>query len=698
MQAVGQQAPIFLVSLRYRQELAAAVETAGRSVVVVRKPEDAARRFAQSASLIAIVDARGALERGLAVARQLSEAVELRRAAMIVLLSRQDVSALDEVHQSGATHFLVSPFGATELGQMLRFADRYVRRLHVSGINVAVATAQSSLAGTARWEWKRGESRATISPSLAALIGEPVGTSEIELSAAWDRLDQPERDHVQHSLRRMLKVGVGGEVEHHMMVDGRPHKIVHHVRLQRDSADEVIGLSGTVEDVDAVTLERRLGAHFDMLTGLANASYARAWVDQLLGGRTSFDPACIVVLVAISRFAQINAAYGRSVADSLLQAVGRRIRRLAGEDQRPLDRMLIARLAGAEFAVAFAGPVTLKDAVFFSQKLGDSFERPFIVGGRVIHLACRIGIAAGEPDLDGAEALFRRASAALAQAKTQEANSFQVFLAEGGDDVHARMASLETDLRRALENDELDMLYQPQVEVISNRIVGVEALVRWRHPVLGTLSAETLLHVAENAEFTTRLGEHILRKAMTEAAQWGSGLSDLRLSVNVTAADMAVSDFDKTVISCLGDSGFLPHRLTLEVTEGGLMENLERASMMLSALREYGIHVAIDDFGTGYSSLAYLKSLPLDYLKVDKKLVTDLSGSPRDRIVVRSVVDMARSLGMCVVAEGVESADQLEMLVREGCNWYQGYLCAPPLSGGELERFVTEWNARLVAA
>jgi EAL domain-containing protein (putative c-di-GMP-specific phosphodiesterase class I) len=222
--------------------------------------------------------------------------------------------------------------------------------------------------------------------------------------------------------------------------------------------------------------------------------------------------------------------------------------------------------------------------------------------------------------------------------------------------------------------------------------------VRWRHPVLGLLPAETLLDVAASAELTGRLSEHIIRKALGEAAAWTGELSALRLSVNVTADDLKFDNFDETVMELLRETGFPVERLTLEVTEGGLMENLDRASLRLSALREMGIRVAIDDFGTGYSSLAYLKSLPLDYLKIDKKLVTDVVGSPRGRVVVRGIVDMARSLGMDIVAEGVETPEQLDILIREGCGQYQGFLCAQPMSGRDLGPFVVAWEEGRVAA
>lgn len=697
MTETGPQAPIFIVSVRYRQEVTAAIEATGRSVSAARRPDEAVRRFAQSASGIAVIDARGALEHGLKLARQLAPAVEARRGALMLLLSRSDSDSMGDVYDAGATHFLISPFSATELGEALRFADRYVRRMQETGASAAVVSAQAALTDTARWHWSTGEPAATISRSLAMMLGRPVAGS-VDVTAVLRRLDTPERLKVRRGLRRLLVSGTGGDVEHMMMVDGTPHRIVHHVRVTHGPNGELAGLTATVEDLDTSMIEHRLAAHFDQLTGLANQGYARAWIDQLLGGRTAYDPACMIVQLAISRFDQVNASYGRGVADTLMQAVGRRLRRLAGAEETYGERMLIARLAGAEFIVAFAGPVMLKDVVQFSERLGEAFERPFVVSGRAVHLACRMGIAVGEAGLDSSEVLFRRASAALAEAKAHEPNSYRVFLPGDGDDARERMADLQTDLRRALESDELDIVYQPQVDVVTQAICGVEALVRWRHPVMGMLPAETLLDVAASAELSGRLSEHIIRKALSEAAAWDEPLQHMRLSVNVTADDLKFDGFDKTVMEVQRATGFPVERLTLEVTEGGLMENLDRAATMLSVLRDQGIRIAIDDFGTGYSSLAYLKSLPLDYLKIDRKLVTDVVGSPRGRVVVRGIVDMARSLGMDVVAEGVETPEQLDILVREGCGQYQGFLCAQPMTGAELGPFVSAWEQARAAA
>jgi EAL domain-containing protein (putative c-di-GMP-specific phosphodiesterase class I) len=307
-------------------------------------------------------------------------------------------------------------------------------------------------------------------------------------------------------------------------------------------------------------------------------------------------------------------------------------------------------------------------------------------GDHVITLASRIGVVASGPG-DEASSLLRRASAALVDAKAGEAGPIRVL--DAGAKSDARLGDqLEVDLRRALDQDEIEILFQPQVSIPGGRIVGAEALARWRHPGFGELSATTLFNVAERSDYLVQLSEHVQRKAIRAAADWPAQLARIRLAVNITAADITRPGFASQFIALVEESGFDPRRLTVEVTEGGLIEDLNAAAYLLAQLREGGLRVAIDDFGTGYSSLAYLKALPLDYLKIDKRLSEDITGSPRDRIVVRGVIDMARSLGLGVIAEGVETQAQLDLLAEEGCTLYQGYLCSKPVDAAALGEMV----------
>lgn len=690
----GRLQPVFLVSPRYRNEVAAAIESTGRPVVAARRARDAERRFAQSGASVAVVDARGAVELGLNIARALSATVEATGAAMLVLLSRGDSASLGEVYDAGATHFLISPFGVGELGHALRFTERFARRL-------AASARKGSLPGvaedaTASWHVSVRSGKVTISSALARMLQLPSGPDSPSLRAAWRALGEEGRSILRDSVKRLLASGRATAFVHRLERGGRLYRLAHHLHLERDEKGQVTAVSATVEDLEEASIERRASSHFDQLTRLDNAASFRNWVGARLGGSSVYDPAVIVILVAVSRFDEINAAYGRNVGDSLLEAIGRRLNRMVDDDDGQVA--LVSRLGGAEFAIALSGPVTLSEASFLAQRIGSSFERPFLSEGHLVHLSCRMGIAVGEASLRSADALLRRASAALAEAKDQEPNSFQVYVGDAEVDALQALATLESDLRRAMAEGEIVVLFQPQVDIARGIITGVEALTRWHHPRLGTLSAETLLSVAERAEIFPLLSGHIWERTLEVARGWPRHLKSLRLSVNIGATELAADDFSRKFLERIEASGIDRRRITLEVTEGGLIENLERAATMLAEFRALGIRIAIDDFGTGYSSLAYLKALPLDYLKLDRRLVEDMVGSARDRVVVSGVIEMARSLDLGVIAEGVETEDQLAVLARAGCTTYQGYLCSRPLAADELAVFVKSWNAHKVPA
>ena len=672
MNAAGSP-PLFILSFRHRDELNAIAERAGWQPIAARRADSVESRFLASGASVAVVDARGARVEGLGGARSLGDPAEANAAALLVLLSRTDGDALEDFHAAGATHFLVSPFSEQELIQAIQFAQRHAER--VGGRRAVRSGDDGVREAAASWRWQKGSSSVELSPALARQAGFPAEAGKrVSLIELFRKLDPDGRRAAREAVDRLLETGrttafahagagrAGGRVAHHLRID--------------EEGEAVIGRTEEIAAEDE-------GPSRDPITGVRDARSARSWIAQRL--HDEGDPALVVILVAISRFDAINAAFGRPTGDSVLQAAARRMERLVEADGR---KRLVARLAGAEFAVALAAPTGLAEGRFLAGQVAEAIGRPFMSGDHVIALAARAGVAASEPG-DDVAALLRRASVALAEAKGSEGAIVRVIEA-GAAEESALEDRLDVDLRRALDRDEIDILFQPQVSVTGGRIVGVEALARWRHPAFGELGAGTLFNVAERSDYLVQLSDHVQAKAIRTAADWPETLAGLRLAVNVTSADIVRPGFAAHFLDLVRESGFDPARLTVEVTESGLIEDLAAAAKLLADLREGGLRVAIDDFGTGYSSLAYLKALPLDYLKIDKRLCEDITGSARDRIVVRSVIDMARSLGLEVIAEGVESEEQLALLAREGCGLYQGFLCSPPIDSEALGALIAE--------
>jgi diguanylate cyclase (GGDEF)-like protein len=662
--------PLFILSFRHRDELSRLAEGAGWQPIAARRAENAEARFVASGASVAVVDARGALAEGQEAVRAIADAVEANAAALLVLLSRTDAAALEAFHQYGATHFLVSPFAEAQLVHALQFARRHAERV---GGDLRTSRRAGEESDSASWRWQPGSRTVELSPALAraAGLGEEEGR-RISLMDLLRKLDPEGRRAARDAIDRLLATGEATAFAH----GEAGTRIAHHVRR---SMGEVVGRAEPIRGGG--------GEGRDPLTGLRDGRAARAWIAEQLTGTVAGNcpPDCplVVILVSVSRYDAINAAFGRATGDAVLQAVARRIeRQLDDGEGRP---RLVARMAGAEFALLLAAPATLDDGRFLAGQLIEAIGRPFASGDHLITLGSRAGVAAAEPGDDPAS-LLRRASIALAEAGGD--GSPVRVLEEGAESATARSDRLEVDLRRALDQDEIEIRFQPQVSVTGGNIVGAEALARWGHPQYGELGALTLFGVAEGSDYLAQLSDHVQRKAIIAAAAWPEALGHLRLAVNITAADIVRPGFAAQFIAMVRENGFAPERLTVEVTESGLIEDLGAAADLLAELRGGGLRVAIDDFGTGYSSLAYLKALPLDYLKIDKRLCQDIAGSVRDRIVVRSVIDMARSLGLDVIAEGVETEEQLGLLAEEGCTLYQGFLCSPPVSAEELAALV----------
>lgn len=386
------------------------------------------------------------------------------------------------------------------------------------------------------------------------------------------------------------------------------------------------------------------------------------------------------MLIGLRRMPAVNATYGTAVGDAALEAMEQRLERQVA--RLSAGSALTLRLSGGDFLIAHAMPEERLGWQVMAERMLRLVSEPLDVAGHRLRLTARAALAVAREG-EGPVSLLDRLSAGLAQARESAADP--VRWADRQSD-HAPQSGyrLEQDIVQAIERDEIHVLFQPQFAVETGRITGAEALARWQHPQYGEIGAGTLFALADKADFTRALSRHIRQRAMQHAARWTGPLAPLRLSLNVTAEDLGEKGFARRELAMLAEAGFSPRRLTLEMTEQALVPDLKRAAARFAALREAGVRIAVDDFGTGYSSLLYLKRLPLDYLKLDHAMTRDIGGAEADRIIVRSIIAMARALSLKVIAEGVESDAQLSALRDEGCDYFQGFLRGRAM---EAERF-----------
>lgn len=430
----------------------------------------------------------------------------------------------------------------------------------------------------------------------------------------------------------------------------------------------------------------------DALTGLASAGLARLTLAQWQASRESegcADPmqsCCRVMLLGLGRIDTVNLAYGASVGDRALLEVARRILDFA-KDEFESETWLAARLSGGNFLIGVRDSCSRERWQWLAEALADFVSHPISddANSDTLRLWPRIAVMQPAP-LESPDVILGRLADTLARA--QDRHGSRVLWADGELSPPGRSsASLEADLLSAIDRDEIKILYQPQFSLDEDRLVGAEALARWDHPTLGNLGANALFTIAERADHVAQLSQHIARAAVADAANWPD---HLRLSLNVTPADLSVGTFASNLQNIVAGAGFDPHLLTLEITEHVLLADLERAAITFSALRAHGMRVALDDFGAGFCNFHYLKLLPLDYLKLDRTMVEGLGHDARDIAIFRGIVTMAQALDLAVIVEGVERSDQVRIAREEGAAIYQGFIGAKPLGSDAFRAFAAD--------
>lgn len=453
------------------------------------------------------------------------------------------------------------------------------------------------------------------------------------------------------------------------------------VSVMRDDAGAVSHYIGVFHDISRQKEdEARIHslAYFDALTELPNRSLLADRFQQAAATAQRHTRKMALLFIDLDRFKQVNDSLGHLVGDELLRRVADRIRACL----RDSDTM--ARLGGDEFIILLSELANAEHAAVVAQKCIDVLQAPFLLSGHELRVTPSIGIALYPQDGTSLDALVKCADTAMYAAKDSGRNSYQFFTADMNARIVARMM-MENDMRRGLERGEFRLHYQPQVDIRTGRIVGVEALVRWNHPTQGLVAPGSFISVAEESGLIVPLGKWILREACRQGAAWRTQcMPAVQIAVNVSAKQFRHAGFLDDVRQALADAGLPASSLELELTESLLVRDVDHTLAQLDELKAFGVQLSIDDFGTGYSSMSYLKRFPVDKLKVDRSFVRDLTTDVNDRAIAASIIALGHQLGLRVVAEGVESAEQLAFLQHHACDEYQGYLFSRPHAPDEL--------------
>ena len=431
---------------------------------------------------------------------------------------------------------------------------------------------------------------------------------------------------------------------------------------------------------ERIEAEQRLAqlAHYDSLTELPNRLLFRDRLEHALNLARRNEWKLALIFIDLDRFKNINDTLGHLAGDRLLQEVARRLKAAL----RASDT--VGRLGGDEFAVLIPKIEESQEAAVVARKIIEVLAAPFEIDGNEVFSSGSLGVTVYPSDADDGENLIRHADTAMYRAKEVGRNNYQFYTAAMNDRALEKM-QLEADLRRALAHGEFVLHYQPKVSCITGKVFGVEALLRWQHPVRGLVGPGEFIPVLEETGLIAPVGEWVLREACTQVARWRrERMPQVTVSVNVSGAQLASAGLFEQVKEALDACGLEPQFLDLELTESLLMRDAEQAIATLDRLKGIGVHISVDDFGTGYSSLSYLKRIPLDWVKVDRSFVQDITADPSDASITRAVITMAHSLQLKVIAEGVETEGQLGLLIANKCDAIQGFYFSKPLPAAEM--------------
>ncbi len=639
---------------------------------------------------------------GFQTCERIRRTTSFRHTPIIVLTGREDADAVDKAYQVGAWDFASKPINWPLLEHRVHYglrssqafsaerrAARLSKTLDSSSNEILEFDAQTFQLISANPSARQNLVMASADVNevhISSLIASP---SENKLAALLVSLASHQQVEVKLKMRRSDASTYPAEGIILFNADEQPHSYI--CILQ-----DVSGRENAEKELYRL-------AFYDELTGLPNRRLFKDYVHKAVALANRDRTACALCILDLDGFKQINDALGHSVGDLLLKQVSDRLSAevrqhdvvsrdgsLSGFEDLP--SVNLARFGGDEFLLLLSNFEDSAVPARISSRVLKSLALPYNVHGQELNITASIGIALCPEDGDSLDVLMRHADSAMYSAKNAGKNNYSYYSREKGKTSLERL-TLESQLRRAPEREELKLFYQPQIDGVTGKLIGVEALVRWDHPELGLLYPNSFVPIAEESGLIIPVGEWILHQALSQLKRWTSTpFHDLKCAVNISGLQLRQDEFLTTTRRGLLAAQFPKNRLVFELTESAIMSNAQSRINWLNAIKQMGVEVSIDDFGTGYSSLSYLKKFPIDYLKIDRSFVIDLGKETDDRVIVSTIFSMAQALGLRVVAEGVETVEQLRVLSELGECAIQGYLISKALPLEAFEKFAHAYD------
>jgi diguanylate cyclase (GGDEF)-like protein/PAS domain S-box-containing protein len=612
---------------------------------------------------------------------------------ILVITGLDDVESIAHAYDMGATDFIIKPCHGLILNQRVRYmlrAGQTLSSLRSSESRLAQAQRIAHLGG---WEWDLAHDRMVVSDTVCQMLGldsSSFGQTPLTYLAC---VHEEDRVIVAESMKEAVKEGTGFDLDHRVIQTDGTERIVH---FQGTVVPDDVGrpqqMVGTVQDVtDTRATEAKVYflANYDSLTHLPNRHLFLHHVAHAITCGMGIHVIGAVMVMNLDRFQRLIDTFGHRGSEQLLKELAERWQHTISTgtpiaQSTGADTAILARLSEDQFALLVNNLTTAEDSVRVAQTLLASLSVPFQLEAASVTLAANIGVAIPGTDGTDADVLVRHATTALNTAATKGRNTYQYYSDSMNVSIAARVG-LEQDLRVALSSNQFVLYYQPQMDILSETVIGVEALIRWQHPTRGLILPSEFIQVAEEEDLIVQLSEWVFKSVAQQQRMWKkNGWAPFTVSVNLSSLHFRQRHIAHQIKSLVYEHGGDPHQLELELTEGVLMADTSTTVATLKLLKEAGFRLAIDDFGTGYSSLAYLQRFPIDTLKIDRAFLKDLTPGKGDSPIIRAIIGMGRALRLHIVAEGVETQEQLAFLRMQGCPAYQGYLFSKPVPPNQL--------------
>jgi len=652
------------------------LEQVGLPAIEAENGERAVALFAERSPDLVLLDVDMPGMDGFSVCRAIRAQEQHHAVPVIMVTGGDDLDAVTQAYEDGATDFVSKPINWPILGHrvlyVLRASDAIARLRVADAHNRAVLAAipdtffRLSPEGV-YLDYEQGHAPAAVFNEQAC-AGRHVS----------DVLPQPIAERLMAQLEAVLSTQSIRSVDYELERDGAVHHF--EARLVNTGAGAVLGLVRDISERKRTEEQIRRLAYCDSLTGIPNRQAFLETLERELARSRQYGNKFAVLFMDLDSFKRINDTLGHDIGDLLLKVVSERLR----ETIRPSDMVSrsehanLARLGGDEFTILIPDLECVDDALNVAHRVRDAMRRSFLLDGHEIFVTASIGISLYPEDGEDCTSLLKYADTAMYHAKNCGKNNAKLYSSALTTQIMSHV-KLEVGLRKALQNNELYLLYQPQFDVPTARIVGVEALVRWRHPELGVIPPNDFIPLAEETGLIVPIGAWVLHTACHQARAWQRQCHRaLRVAVNLSARQFKDEGLAQTVLAVLHDTGLDPRMLELELTEGTLMDDALATMATLEQLRGIGVYLSIDDFGTGYSSMNYLKRFDVRALKIDKSFISGLPQDSENAAITRAIIAMAHGLKLAVVAEGVETGEQLALLQQYGCDLAQGYLLGRP--------------------